>query len=92
MDRRMIKRGQQDATQLLIHQQGLSPAEATWEFVDEVKLRFPTLHLEDKEVIKEGELLQARYIWEVQQGENEFKEKLPLQRYAPFYLLELYFT
>ena len=57
LDRRMIKRGQQAATQLLIHQQGLSPAEATWGFVDEVKIRFPTLQLEDKEVIKEGELL-----------------------------------
>jgi len=61
MDRRMIKRGQQAATQLLIHWQGLSPAEATWEFMDEVKLRFPTFNLEDKVVIKGGELLQVSF-------------------------------
>jgi hypothetical protein len=57
----MIKRGQQAATQLLIHWQGLSPAEATWEFMDEVKLRFPTFNLEDKVVIKGGELLQVSF-------------------------------
>ena len=61
MNRRMIKRGQQAATQLLIHWQGLSPAEATWEFMDEVKLRFPTFNLEDKVVIKGGELLQVSF-------------------------------
>jgi hypothetical protein len=35
----------------------MSPAEATWEFMDEVKLRFPTFNLEDKVAMKGGELL-----------------------------------
>jgi hypothetical protein len=34
----------------------LSPTEATWEFMDEEKLRFFTFNLEDKVVMKGGEL------------------------------------
>jgi hypothetical protein len=58
MDRRMVKRGTQAATQVLIHWKGLSPAEATWEFIDDVQLRFPTFNLEDKVTLKDGDLIQ----------------------------------
>jgi hypothetical protein len=54
----MVKRGTQAATQVLIHWKGLSPAEATWEFIDEVQLRFPTFNLEDKVTLKDGDLIQ----------------------------------
>jgi len=57
MDRRMIKRGTQAATQVLIHWKGLSPAEATWEFIDKVQLRFPTFNLKDKLILKDGDLI-----------------------------------
>ena len=36
MDRRMVKRGTQVATQVLFYWKGLSHVEATWEFMDEV--------------------------------------------------------
>ena len=58
MDRRMVKRGTQAATQVLIHWKGLSPTEATWEFIDDVQLRFPTFNLEDKVTLKDGDLIQ----------------------------------
>jgi hypothetical protein len=58
MDHRMVKRGVRAATQVLIHWKGLSPTEATWEFLDEVQLRFPTFNLEDKVVLKGGDLIQ----------------------------------
>ena len=35
-------------TQVLIHWDGLSPADATWEFTDELKLQFPQFNLEDR--------------------------------------------
>ena len=49
----------QAATQLLIHWAGLTPTEATWEFADEIALRFPQFDLEDKVHLKKGQLLQA---------------------------------
>ncbi|KAF2299714.1 hypothetical protein GH714_002669 [Hevea brasiliensis] len=48
LDRRMVKRHNAAATQLLIHWRGLSPADASWEYADELQARFPTF-LEDKE-------------------------------------------
>ncbi|KAF2283954.1 hypothetical protein GH714_017563 [Hevea brasiliensis] len=44
----MVKRHNAAATQLLIHWRGLSPADASWEYADELQARFPTF-LEDKE-------------------------------------------
>jgi hypothetical protein len=46
-------------TQVLIHWDGLSPADATWEFTDELKLQFPRFNLEDKVGFKERQLLPA---------------------------------
>ena len=48
LDRRMTRQNNQAATQVLIHWAGLPPADATWEFTTELKLRFPTFNLEDK--------------------------------------------
>jgi hypothetical protein len=42
------RRNNQAATQVLIHWEGLPPADATWEFTEDLKLRFPTFNLEDK--------------------------------------------
>lgn len=36
LDRWMVKKNQQTATQMLIHWISLTPAEATWEFADEL--------------------------------------------------------
>jgi hypothetical protein len=55
----MVKRNLQAATQLLVHWAGLTLAEATWEFADELALRFPQFDLEDKVHLKEGQLLQG---------------------------------
>ena len=55
----MVKKNLQAATQLLIHWTSLTPAEATWEFADELTLRFPQFDLEDKVHLKKGQLLQA---------------------------------
>ena len=48
LERRMVKRKNMASTQWLIHWGGLSPAEATWEWADEIQARFPQF-LEDKE-------------------------------------------
>ena len=44
LDRRLIKKKEE----VLIHWQGLSPAEATWEDVATIKEQFPDYGLEDK--------------------------------------------
>jgi hypothetical protein len=62
----MTRRNNQAATQVLIHWEGLPPADATWEFTDELKLRFPTFNLEDKVGFEGGQLLSAK------EGEEEF--------------------
>ena len=49
IERRMVKRGNQAAAQLLIHWKNSSPAEATWEFASEIRHRFPTFVLEDRD-------------------------------------------
>ncbi|KAF2297659.1 hypothetical protein GH714_001999 [Hevea brasiliensis] len=41
VDRRMVKRKNQTATQWLIHWKDVSPADATWEYADDIQLRFP---------------------------------------------------
>jgi hypothetical protein len=49
LDRRMVRHHNQAATQVLIHWKTLSPSEATWEFAEDLRLRYPDLFLEDKE-------------------------------------------
>ncbi|PKI77737.1 hypothetical protein CRG98_001861 [Punica granatum] len=48
LERKMVKRGNKAAAQLLIHWSQSSSAEATWEFTDEIRMRFPHFNLEDK--------------------------------------------
>ena len=48
LDRKIVKRGNSAEVQLLIHWKHLSPAEATWEFISEIRKRFPAFSLEDK--------------------------------------------
>jgi hypothetical protein len=62
----MTRRKNQAATQVLIHWEGLPPADATWEFTDELKLSFPTFNLEDKVGFKGAQLLS------VKEGEEDF--------------------
>jgi len=59
LDHQMINRNNQAATQMLIHWKGLTPTKATWEFVDELALRFSQFNLGDKVHLKEGQLLQV---------------------------------
>ena len=59
LDRRMVKKNLRAATQLLVHWTGLTPAEATWEFLDELSLCFPQFDLEGKVHLKKGQLLQG---------------------------------
>jgi hypothetical protein len=51
MDRRIVKRKNQAATQVLIHWKGLSLADATWEYAEEIAAHFPNFNLEDKVVL-----------------------------------------
>ncbi|KAF2298891.1 hypothetical protein GH714_028685 [Hevea brasiliensis] len=48
-DRRMMQRHNAAATQILVHWKGLSPADASREYADEMRARFPSFFLEDKE-------------------------------------------
>jgi len=48
MDRRIVKRKNQTATQILIHWRGFSPADATWEYAEEIATRFPHFNLDNK--------------------------------------------
>jgi hypothetical protein len=45
---------------VLIHWEGLPPVDATWEFTEDLKLRFPTFNLEDKVGFEGGQLLSAK--------------------------------
>lgn len=45
--------------EILVHWQGRSPADATWEIKAELLLRFPSLGLEDKAKIKGVEVLRG---------------------------------
>lgn len=49
LDRRSVKRGSSTATQWLIHWSNSSPVDSTWEFAEELQLRFPDFFLVDKE-------------------------------------------
>jgi len=59
LERQMARRKTQTITQVLVHWDGLSPANATWKYIDELKLRFPQFNLEDKVGLKGGQLLPA---------------------------------
>jgi hypothetical protein len=59
LDRRMIRHNNRAVTQVLIHWEGLPLAEATWEFKEELKLRFPEFNLEDKVGFEGEQLLQV---------------------------------
>ncbi|XP_076922291.1 uncharacterized protein LOC143584019 [Bidens hawaiensis] len=41
LDRKLVKRGKRAAMRVLVQWQGQSTQDATWEFLDELKLRFP---------------------------------------------------
>ncbi|PKI45685.1 hypothetical protein CRG98_034001 [Punica granatum] len=45
LEHRIVKRGNQTAERLLIYWSNSSPADATWEYVDELRLRFPQFNL-----------------------------------------------
>ncbi|PKI48160.1 hypothetical protein CRG98_031425 [Punica granatum] len=51
---RMVKRGNKVAAQLLVHWSNTSPVDATWEYADELRLRFPQFSLVDKGPEGEG--------------------------------------
>jgi len=57
LDRRLARQNHKATTQVLVHWEGLPPANATWEFTDELSMRFPSFNLEDKVGFKEGRLL-----------------------------------
>jgi hypothetical protein len=59
LERQIAKRQNQAITQVLIHWEGLSPADATWEYIDELKWRFPQFNLGDKVGFKKGQLFPA---------------------------------
>ena len=58
LGRRMIKKGNKVVAQLLIHWKKMFEEEATWEDYHVIKTRFPSFFLEDKEVSKEGVMMQ----------------------------------
>jgi hypothetical protein len=57
LDRRLARQKDKGTTQVLVHWEGLAPADATWEFTDELSIRFPSFNLEDKVGFKGGRLL-----------------------------------
>jgi len=71
----MMKRMNQVVTQVLIIWKGVPLAEATWEFLDELTLQFPSFTLEDKGVLM-GEALsrtpidQEQLLGESEKGSN----------------------
>jgi hypothetical protein len=54
MDRRIVKRKNQAATQILIHWRGFSLVDATWEYAEDIATRFPHFNLDNK-VVSMGE-------------------------------------
>jgi len=56
VDRRMVKRGTAAAIPFLVLWKNLPLTETTWEYADELCLRFPEFHLEDKVMVMEGAL------------------------------------
>lgn len=75
LDRRPVRRGSTGCNSNLSPLARVaSPSEATWEFIDDVKLRFLSFNLEDKVFPKGRELLQVNLANEdCQQEENKPK-------------------
>lgn len=71
LDKRMAKRQHQAITQVMVHWEGLSPAYATWEDMDELKLQFTRFNLEDKVGFKKGQLVPAEEESEEDEDEEE---------------------
>jgi len=73
MDKCIVKRKNQAATQILIHWRGFSPVEATWEYAKEITTRFPHFNLDNK-VISMGEDLSHAVtdetIWDEDEGQT----------------------
>lgn len=60
LDRRMIKKGNKAATQILVQWANLLPEEATWEDYNFFKCSFQNLNLEDK-ILKGNGFSQVRF-------------------------------
>jgi hypothetical protein len=67
----MVKRGTAAAIPFLVLWKNLPLTETTWEYADELCLRFPEFHLEDKVMVMEGALSQL----EMKEEENKANEK-----------------
>ena len=48
LDRKLVKRGNQAATKVLVQWSNLPSEDATWEFLFDIQKRFPDINLEDK--------------------------------------------
>ncbi|PKI43982.1 hypothetical protein CRG98_035658 [Punica granatum] len=57
LERRMVRKGNKAAAQVLVHWTNTSPAEATWEYADELRWRFPQFDLEGKGSEGEGNVV-----------------------------------
>jgi len=68
------QRHHQGATEVMVHWQGFSPAEATWESLSDFELRFPSFALADKGNFKDGGVLRT-YVRRRKRGQ-EAKEDL----------------
>lgn len=55
----------------MVYWEGLSPADATWKDMDELKLWFPWFNLEDKVGFNEGQLVLAEEESEEDEDEEE---------------------
>lgn len=66
LDKRMVKHGNQAATQVLIRWKGKSPAESSWDFATEMQARFPKFTLIKTRDLKGRVLLQMK--WETWYG------------------------
>jgi len=60
LERQMARCKTQTITQVLVYWNGLSLANATWKYINELKLRFPQFNLEDKVGLKGGNCYQLK--------------------------------
>ncbi|KAD2804110.1 hypothetical protein E3N88_37487 [Mikania micrantha] len=83
LDHRTIMRGTHSVDQLLVHWNGLSPAEATWEDKSILSRSFPGFHLEDKVGVKgEGNVVTQ------EQQPNSLLRRSERERKPPARLLD----
>ncbi|PKI36770.1 hypothetical protein CRG98_042847 [Punica granatum] len=57
LERRLVRRGNRAVAQVLVHWTNTSPAEATWEYADELRWRCPRFDLEGKGSKGEGNVM-----------------------------------